>query len=189
MRDLRAVLLEAARVLSRLRIRYVIVGGVAATMLGRGRSTLDIDIIAELTPRHAARLERGFAQSGFQVSEEDIVDALAERSHFSVFDRKSDYRLDCKGAYSALERRALVDRRRVRVGRRFVYLDAPENLIVAKLVFGSDQDILDAEAVYVRLRDRLDVRRIERRAAEAGVSREWRRLRRRAERILEQERR
>jgi hypothetical protein len=48
MRDLAVVVREAARVLSALRIRYVIVGGVGASMYGRPRSTFDVDLILEV---------------------------------------------------------------------------------------------------------------------------------------------
>ena len=118
---------------------------------------------------------------------DDVTEAFRERNHFSIFDTRSGYHVDCKGAYTTREQRAIAERRRVRIGQGYIYVDAPENAIVAKLLFGSDQDILDAEAVYVRQRKRVSVGRIERRAREAGVLREWRALRRRADRILAEE--
>ena len=63
-------------------------------------------------------------------------------------------------------------------------MDAPEDLIVAKLLFGSPQDVLDAEAVYARQRPRLDLGLVSSLARQFGVSREWHALRRRVERIL-----
>ncbi|HYM40603.1 MAG TPA: hypothetical protein VEY12_10790 [Thermoplasmata archaeon] len=186
MRDLAAVVREAARILSSLRIRYVIVGGVGANLYGRPRSTFDVDLILEVREGDAERLARAFRGSGFSVSPEDIVDALRERSHFTVHDRESEYRLDCKGSYTARERVALELRRRVRSGRRFLYVDAPEDLIVAKLLFGSPQDLLDAEAVYVRQRPRLDLRHVSSLAGRFGVAEEWKALRRRVDRILKE---
>lgn len=184
MRDLVAVLIDVADVFASLRIRYVIVGGVAATLLGRGRSTFDVDVVADLRPEDAARIPKVFRARGFRIPPEDIGDALQERTHFSVHDTRSTYRVDCKGVYSGRERWTLSDRRRVRIAGRYVYVDAPENLIAVKLQFGSEQDVLDAEAVYARQRTRLDLERIRRRAAELRVTRRWIALRRRVERIL-----
>jgi len=184
MRDLAAVVRAAARTLSSLRVRYVIVGGVGANLYGRPRSTFDVDLILEIREGDAGRLARAFRADGFAVSEEDIVDALRERGHFTVHDVGSEYRLDCKGAYAARERTALELRRRVRSGRGFLYVDAPEDLIVSKLVFGSPQDVLDAEAVYARQLPRLDLRRVSALARRFGVSAEWKALRQRVDRIL-----
>jgi hypothetical protein len=184
MRDLAVVVREAARVLSTLRVRYVIVGGVGANLYGRPRSTFDVDLILEVEEGHAERLARGFRASGFSVTAEDIRVALREQGHFTVHDLRSEYRLDCKGAYTARERVALELRRRVRSGRGFLYVDAPEDLIVVKLLFGSPQDVLDAEAVYARQRPRLDLRRVSLLARRFGVLEEWRAMRRRVDRIL-----
>ena len=186
MRDLAVVVREATRVLSSLRVRYVIVGGVGANLFGRPRSTFDVDLILDIQEGDAERLSRAFRARGFSVSSEDVRDALRERAHFTVHDLRSEYRLDCKGAYSARERVALEMRRRVRSGKAFLYVDAPEDLIVAKLLFGSPQDVLDAEAVYARQLPKLDLRRVSSLARRFGVVTEWQALRRRVDRILEE---
>ncbi len=188
MRDLAAVIREAVLALATARVRYVIVGGVGANLYGRPRSTFDVDLILAISEDEAERLARAFRSRGFAVLAEDIRDALRERTHFTVHDRRSEYRLDCKGAYTARERVALELRRRVRSGRGYLYVDAPEDLIVAKLLFGSPQDVLDAEAVYARQLPRLDLGRIASLARRFGVSKEWQDLRRRVDRILHEQR-
>lgn len=186
MRDLLGVVDAATRALASLRIRYVIVGGVAVNVLGRARSTFDVDIIAEFRVETAAQLEAEFRKRGFRVQTKDIIDALRERSHFTVFDTRSEYRLDCKGVYSGHERRAVDERRRMKAGRRFLYVDSPENLILMKLAFGSDQDYLDAVAVFVRQRSRINVARLESRARGMGLFQAWRSFRKRVRRIEEE---
>ncbi len=188
MRDLAAVIRDAVRALAAARVRYVIVGGVGANLYGRPRSTFDVDLILAITEGDADRLARAFRARGFAVSADEIRDALRERSPFTVHDLRSEYRLDCKGAYTARERVALELRRRVRSGRSYLFVDAPEDLIVAKLLSGSSQDVLDAEAVYARQLLHLDLRRIAALARRFGVSEEWRALRRRVDRILQHRR-
>ncbi len=184
MRDLAAVIRAAVRALAAARVRYVIVGGVGSNLYGRPRSTFDVGLILAVSEDDAERLAAAFRAQGFAVSPDDIRDAVRERSHFTVHDLRSEYRLDCKGAYSAREQVALDLRRRVRSGRSYLYVDAPEDLIVAKLLFGSPQDVLDAEAVYARQLPRLDLRRVNSLARRFGVAEEWRALRRRVDRIV-----
>ena len=180
MRGIDRVVTDAARVFSTLRLRYAVVGGVTSSLLGRPRSTFDVDVVVDVRPEHAVRLARAFRARRYRVDPRDVVDALREHGHFSIFDTRSEYRIDAKGVYGDLQRWTLQDRRRIRLGRSYVYLDAPENLIVAKLLFGSEQDIGDAEAVYARHRGRLNVRRIAARAKSLGVRREWAALRNRS---------
>lgn len=189
MRDLEEVVRDACAVFSTLRIRYVIVGGVAVNLLGRARSTFDVDAIADMSRVGAERLVKAFRRRCFEVSLEDIEEALRERSHFSVFDSKSGYRIDCKGVYTVNEKRALSERRRLRVAGRLIFVDSAEDLIVMKLLYGSDQDVLDAESVYARQWSRLNMRMIAAMARTLGVSREWDSLRRRVDRLLASEKR
>ena len=189
MRPFREVVEESCRILSTLRIRYVIVGGVAAIAFGRIRTTSDVDVIVDIRPARVPTFVEAFRARDFAVSSDDVLDALRERAHFSIHDRRSPYRIDCKGVYGVRERRAIAERRRARIGRVFGYLDSPENLIVMKLLFGSDQDVADAEAVYVRQGQRLNHRRVGARARSLGVGREWAALKARLDQIVRDERR
>jgi len=189
MRGLEEVVRDACAVFSSLRIRYVIVGGVAVNLLGRARSTFDVDAIADIGQVGAERLVEAFKKRGFEVSLEDIDEALRAKGHFSVFDSKSGYRIDCKGIYSVNEKRALYERRRLRVAGKLIFVDSAEDLIVMKLLYGSEQDVLDAESVYARQRPLLNLREIAARARALGVSKEWDSLRRRVDRVLANEKR
>jgi hypothetical protein len=184
MRDLEAVIKDACSVFSSLRIPYVIVGGVAVNFLGRARSTFDVDAIADVKAADIKRLAMAFRQKGFDVSEEDIKDALSEKGHFTVHDSRSGYRIDCKGAYTTNEKRALSERKRLRVADKFIFVDSAEDLIVMKLLYGSEQDVLDAESVYARQRPTLNMRRIAAEARGLGVSEEWASLRKRVDRLM-----
>lgn len=187
MRDLVEVIRAGTQAFSSLGVPYVIIGGVASNLLGRPRSTFDVDIVADLAPEDATRLARAFRRRGFGVSEEDIRDALRERTQFSAFDDASEYRLDCEAANTPFERATLAERQRVRIDDSFVYIDVPENLIVAKLVLGSEQDVLDAEAVYARQRPDLNLDRLADRARILGVLREWEALRGRVDALLDED--
>ena len=61
-----AVVEETCALFSSLRIRYVIVGGVAASALGRVRSTLDV--IVDLPEERIPDVVRAFTGRGFRIS-------------------------------------------------------------------------------------------------------------------------
>ena len=53
-----AVTLQITRILEKLGILYVIGGSMASTAYGRIRTTMDVDIVADLQPAHPDSLHR-----------------------------------------------------------------------------------------------------------------------------------
>jgi hypothetical protein len=49
------------------------------------------------------------------------------------------------------------------------WIEAPEDLIIAKLIYGSPQDIEDVFSVIVNIRDHLDMNYLTKRAKEENV--------------------
>jgi hypothetical protein len=67
----------------RLGIRYYVSGSLASSIYGLSRTTLDVDIVAELRREHVAPLVATL-QSAYYVSEPMILDAVAPKSCFNV---------------------------------------------------------------------------------------------------------
>lgn len=59
-------LVNLGAALARHRVRYLIVGGVAGNLHGHGRTTRDIDLVADLNPDNVARLFAGMADAGYR---------------------------------------------------------------------------------------------------------------------------
>ena len=55
--DPRRLLVRIAKILERLKIPYIITGGIAVLVWGRPRFTADIDIVVEIDYRDIRRLE------------------------------------------------------------------------------------------------------------------------------------
>src|SRR3989344_9096813 len=80
-------------------IPYMIVGGITLAYHGLPRTTEDIDILIFLEEHKIKKFADFMEKNDFLIDEEEIKTALKEKSHFSVFDNRSIFRIDIKGVY------------------------------------------------------------------------------------------
>jgi len=140
--------LDEAEFVRCLGLRYVIVSGYVAILLGRARSTDDIDIIVEAVSGSeiAARVGKcGFKPLSLSASlDEEFRDA-------SVRFYKPPQILpnfEVKPPRSFYQRYALENRVEAHVGGAVFYVSPLELQIVYKLWLGSDKDLEDAVYLY-----------------------------------------
>ncbi|MFX0066461.1 MAG: DUF6036 family nucleotidyltransferase [Candidatus Hermodarchaeota archaeon] len=138
-------------------IKYVLIGGLAATIFGRPRTTLDVDIIIEHDQGKIQKLQEQLKNNGFIFGENEIQIALQERSHCSIFLKDFPYRIDLKGIYSSLDERSMQNRIKEIILNETVFVEKPEDLIIEKLVYGSQLDLEDVKAIILRQGDKLDL--------------------------------
>lgn len=180
-RTLDAVLRTAEDVLRAASVDHVFVGGVTVLAFGMPRTTTDVDVIAAVEPGKVPMIVEGFRRAGFALSAQDLHDALVEGGHVTVHDSRSVYRIDLVPARTDAHREALRTKRRVPWRGRRLPFAAPEHTIVMKLRWGSEQDLEDALAIYLRQKGRLDLRAMRSFARRNHVTRELKNLERRAE--------
>ncbi len=161
-RSLEGVLRAAEDVLRANRVDHVFVGGVTVLAFGMPRTTTDVDVIAVIDARKIPKIVTGFQRAGFFASAQDMHDALVG----------STYRIDLVPSSTAAHRETLKTKRRIAWRGRRLPMAAPEHTIVMKLRWGSDQDLEDALAIYLRQKEELDVRTMKAFARRQGVSRE-----------------
>ena len=164
------------------KVVYVIVGGLAVLFYGIPRTTMDVDIIIEMA--ELKRFVEFLNGNDFFADEEDIQMALKEKSHATIEDKTSMIRLDIKGIYSENDRLTLKRRRRVNLTNFWFYIASPEDTIANKLLFGSDQDMRDAEGIYVRQFDKLEMAYLEERCKKLEVYDDFLRMKERVERSM-----
>lgn len=154
LRDLLAWLKDA-------QVQGVIIGGVAASFLGRPRVTRDIDAVVLLeTERWEEFLALG-ASHGFVPRRADAL-AFATRSHvLLVMHQPSNISVDISFGFLPFEKECVQRRVFVEVAGLSVPLLTPEDLIVMKAVAHRARDLADIEAV-LDAHPKLDLRRIRR---------------------------
>jgi hypothetical protein len=178
-RTIEDVVKEIAAALKQLEIEYVIVGGIAATSWGNIRTTLDIDVIMNIKEDDAPALVSALRKRGFSLDQDDVIMALREKSHFTAFDDRSLVRIDAKGAYGPRELESMRTKRKIIVDKTECYLASPEDMIANKLLSGSEQDLRDAEGIYARQIQHLDMDALKNIVKKLGVSTELNKMERR----------
>jgi len=168
-------------------VRAAIIGGVAASLLGKPRLTKDIDAVV-LDAEAEALIESG-APYGFLPRVEDAVDFA--RNTRMVLLRFAEGAIDIDlslGAlpfeYEVIDRSSMID---VSPGVS-IRIASPEDIIVMKAVAGRARDIMDIENI-IQANPDLDIERIRRWVREFSAVLEMPEIHDALEKLLEHRRR
>jgi hypothetical protein len=133
-------------------ISYMLTGGLAVTVWGRARSTLDIDIVLDINKDDIKKLVSAFQKENFYIDEEAVKMALDKKFSFNAIDRETNTTIDCYLIGNNEYEAARFQRKIVRniVGMK-VNVISPEDLILIKLLWhkdsGSTRHLEDAESI------------------------------------------
>jgi hypothetical protein len=185
-RSIDDILLLICDFLNEKNIPYVVVGGMAVLVYGNLRTTMDVDIIVQLKAEDIGNLTHFLEKKDFFASEDDLRSALRERSHCTVEDKSSMIRLDIKGIYTESDKRSLERRKCMEWRGKTICVSSPEDLIGNKLLFGSEQDIKDAEGIWVRQKGNLDMEYLEGNCRSLGVWDDFIEMKNRIEKYLKE---
>ena len=119
-------------------IPHMITGSIAAGHYGQPRMTRDIDIVVQLEPADATRLADVLGDE-FGADPDTIRDAISRRGLFNVIHREAIVKVDFvvrKNADYRIEE--FGRRRRVVVDGHPLWMVAPEDLVLSKLVWAQD---------------------------------------------------
>ena len=160
------LLKKIAEILQRLRIPYIVTGGIAVVVWGRPRFTADIDIVVELLAQKIDALAGELLQIDKDVYLDKIMmrRALEQEGEFNFIHPASGLKVD----FWILKNNAFdKERMRRRVYRKIagagIFLSSPEDLILMKLLWynetESSRQLEDVESV-LKIQKKLDMRYI-----------------------------
>lgn len=130
------VLAHVASIFEQRNINYVLVGSLASSMHGMYRATADIDILADVRPKHVQSLYQAL-HDDFYLDESAIRDAIEQRSSFNAIHFASVFKVDVfipkRDDFSATQ----FERKQLRnispdLAQQ-IYVASPEDTILAKL--------------------------------------------------------
>jgi len=91
--DIIEVTLKVVQVFEKLGITYHIGGSLASSSYGVARSTLDVDMVADVKPEQAEKIY-GLLKEEFYVDTEMIQDAVRRRSSFNLIHLDTMFKVD-----------------------------------------------------------------------------------------------
>ena len=135
--ELLAALGPLVDVFERLGVAYEIGGSLASSAHGVARATLDVDLVADLRPEHAAALVAAL-QGAYYVDRGRVDDAILRRRSFNAIHLATMLKLDVfargRRTYDAERaRRAREDSLEDRPGARRFWITSAEDIVLAKL--------------------------------------------------------
>jgi len=142
--DLVAAVAPAVRALERFGVEYYVGGSVASSAYGYTRTTADVDLVANLAPKHVAPLVEALLPD-YYVSAPMISDAIARSSCFNIIHLATSFKVDV----FAVKNR---EYDRVALGRIQEKSVDPEHPS-ARFFFASPEDIVLSKLEWFRLGD------------------------------------
>jgi hypothetical protein len=119
-------------------IPYMVVGSVASIIYGEPRMTKDMDLVVDLLPSDAIRIESLFPFEGFYVPHPEILrQEIAERGQFNLVHHDSGLKIDLVvRRESDFAKTEFSRRRRIPFWEGFeAFVATPEDVIIKKLDF------------------------------------------------------
>ncbi|MCC7416966.1 MAG: hypothetical protein IT176_07460 [Acidobacteria bacterium] len=138
MLDQLTVLKRLAGRLEAAGIAHMVAGSIAASHYGRPRMTRDADLVVELQPEDAGRLE-AILGGEFMRNPAGMREAIRCRGMFNVIHTQAMIKVDFVLLKSDAYRMAEVERRRrVRVDAIELWMLTPEDLVLSKLPWAKE---------------------------------------------------
>lgn len=142
-------------------LRWYLFGARAATLWGRPRTSLDVDVTVELPPDRVRDLVSALEADGFRLRVQSGVEEFVARTRvLPLLHLASDTPVDVVLAGPGIEERFLERAVDVPLGDRMIPVIAPEHLIVTKVLAGRPKDIEDVRGILAERAASLDVEEI-----------------------------
>lgn len=139
----------------------MVIGGVAASILGRPRATRDLDAVTFIEQADWELFLKAGARHGFQPRNPDALDFAGKSRVLLIRHTSSGIDVDVSFGALPFEKEAIARRRWVEVGGVNVPLPRPEDLIVMKAIANRTRDKADIEAI-LDAHPKLDLRHVRR---------------------------
>jgi len=178
--DALAALTPLAAELDRLGVAYYVGGSIASSVHGIPRSTLDVDVVADLATKHVAPLVDAL-KAAYYIDSRMMFDAIARHSCFNLIHLATSFKVDVFVLkYRRFDRMALgrIEKRRIDADSSSpdLFLASPEDIVLAKLEWYrlgneiSERQWTDVLGVLKVQDTRIDRAYLEKWGAELGIA-------------------
>jgi len=139
---------------------FLIIGGIAVSLLARPRTTQDIDVLSLLDESKWENFLKRGRRFGFEARIADALDFACENRVLLVRHIKSEISIDISFGYLPFEEESMKRRVFHKAGILQIPLPTPEDLIIMKMVAHRPQDMIDVKTI-LQVYPQLDRKRIQ----------------------------
>lgn len=160
------------------KIPYMVVGSFACMVYGEPRMTHDVDIVIDILPSDASKIDTLFSLKEFYVPPKEVLASeIINRGQFNLIHHETGIKIDFMVRKNGEHARAEFDRR---IKSPFwpgaeVYLASPEDVIIKKLDFfregGSDKHLRDIRGILAHTK--IDRTYLENWISKLGLTHQW----------------
>lgn len=126
---------------------WAIIGGIAASLLGKPRFTADVDVLALVEDEDIEGLLKTAEGYGLKQRIKGAVEFAKKNRVLLLTHSESGINIDVSLGLLPFEKEAIRNSKEHRVGGLTFYLPTPEDLIIFKAVAHRPQDILDINEI------------------------------------------
>lgn len=135
------------KVMKQSKCKWMIIGGVAASLLGKPRFTADIDAIATIEDEEILGILKSASKRGFMPRIKKPIE-FAKRNRVLLLKHiKSNVNLDLSLGTLPFEKAAIEKSRLQRIDGVSFYLPTSEDLVIFKAIAHRPQDIMDIQEI------------------------------------------
>jgi hypothetical protein len=152
--------------LESLEISYMISGGSAVGFWGNIRTTMDIDIVVQLSDKYIPRLIKAISDEAY-VDADTARKAVYDKGMFNIILNATSFKIDFivydeKDPY---EKEKFARKVRVAFDGRHIFVISPEDLVISKLIWsrkggGSERQLRDCESILNLNKGKIDTKYI-----------------------------
>lgn len=149
-------LADAVRVLEARGIEFALIGGLAVSLRGQPRMTVDVDLVMLADVDRALELVRDIDATPFEPLFPGVEEVVARSYILPLRHRTTGIRVDVAIGMSGFERQAVRRAAPVSIGAVRVPVVATEDLLIMKALAGRPQDEEDIRGLIAAQRDAID---------------------------------
>jgi len=135
------------RLLEKTCCQWMIIGGVAASLLGRPRFTADIDAVVLIEDKELSNLLKAATHLGFKARVQDAVGFAKKNRVLLLKHRQTGINVDLSLGLLPFEKEAVKRSKRFKIANITFNLPTPEDLIIFKAVAHRPIDIDDIREI------------------------------------------
>lgn len=153
----------------RLKIKVVIMGGMAISIYAPPRATFDIDAIGDIGEEALGIFLADLKKQGFSFDERNPVKLIAGLPFVTLYYRRSKLPVDLFLARNDFQKNVVRRSKSFRIGGMKLDVISPEDLILVKLLSGRVRDMEDIRQILAENAGSLDFKYLRQQSSNLGL--------------------